>query len=157
MYRGLGQADTTSYWLPQPNDEPTHPAYREMFDRDLSKQLDFFERERDYRWWLRYGPTKAEMPRHVLNPDSYIVFTKLTNAGTLIDPQPALASGLTFLDTGSYSPFVPSSGVDIYDGGTYASGQLNPRTISGVLDGKLYASGTLIPVIAYPINGGTYS
>lgn len=157
MYRGLGQANTTSYWLPQPNDEPTHPAYREMFDRDLSKQLDFFERERDYRWWLRYGPTKAEMPRHVLNPDSYIVFTKLTNAGTLIDPQPALASGLTFLDTGSYNPFVPASGVDIYDGGTYASGQLNPRTISGVLDGKLYASGTLIPVIAYPINGGTYS
>jgi len=155
--RGLGQENTTSYWLPQPNDEPTHPAYREMFERDLKKQLDFFERERDYRWWLRYGPTKSELPTHVLNPDSYVIFAKLTNAGTLESPKAALASGLTFFDTNSYSPFVPTSGIDVYDGGTYASGTLIPRTISGIFDGGTYASGTLISAIAYPINGGVYS
>jgi hypothetical protein len=157
LQRRLGQTEETSYWLPQPNDEPTHPAYREMFDRDLDKQLEFMKRERDYRWWLRYGPTRAELPQRLLKPDTYNVFAKLTNAGTLITPTEVLPSGLTFFDINSYSPFVPPSGLDVYDGGTYASGSLIPRTILATLNGKTYASGILNPALfAYPINGGTY-
>ena len=157
LQRALGQRDNVSYWLPQPNDEPAHPAYREMFDRDLKKHTEFFQRERDFRWWLRQGPTRSELPRRVLEPDMYNVFSKLTNAGKVTSPTIILASGLTFFDTTSYSPFVPASGLEVYDGGTYASGQLLPRTISGILDGGIYASGTLIPSIAFPINGGIFT
>ena len=128
-----------------------------MFDRDLKKHTEFFQRERDFRWWLRQGPTRSELPRRVLEPDVYNVFSKLTNAGKVTSPTIILASGLTFFDTTSYSPFVPASGLEVYDGGTYASGQLLPRTISGILDGGIYASGTLISAIAFPINGGIFT
>jgi hypothetical protein len=156
LQRSLGQRDNVSYWLPQPNDEPTHPAYREMFERDLKKHTEFFERERDFRWWLRQGPVRSELPKRILDPDIYNVFSKLTNAGKVDSPTVILASGLTFFDTASYSPFVPASGLEVYDGGTYASGQVLPRTILGILDGQVYASGTLIPSIAFPINGGIF-
>jgi hypothetical protein len=92
-----------------------------------------------------------------LEPDIYNVFSKLTNAGKITSPTVVLASGLTFFDTSSYSPFVPASGLEVYDGGTYASGQILPRTISGILDGGIYASGTLISAIAFPINGGIFT
>jgi hypothetical protein len=128
-----------------------------MFDRDLDKQMTFFKRERDYRWWLRYGPTRSELPTRVLNPDTYNVFSKLTNAGTLDSPTIVLASGLTFFDTNSYTPFVPPSGLDVYDGGTYASGIRLPHAPVATLDGGQYASGILISAIAFPINGGIYT
>jgi hypothetical protein len=157
LNRLLGLTDDTSYWLPQPNDEPTHPAYREMFERDLSKKLDFLQRQKDYNWWLKYSPTRQELPQRVLQPDTYNVFAKLTNAGTLNSPSEVLSSGLTFFDTGSYSPFVPASGLEVYDGGTYSSGILDPRSILAVVNGKTYASGALNPIIAYAINGGIYT
>lgn len=157
LQRKFNQGDVVAQWLPQPNDEPTHPAYREMFDRDLDKQMNFFKRERDYRWWLRYGPTRSELPTRVLNPDTYNVFSKLTNAGTLDSPTIILASGLTFFDTNSYTPFVPPSGLDVYDGGTYASGIRLPHAPVATLDGGQYASGILISAIAFPINGGIYT
>ena len=156
LQRALGERDNVSYWLPQPNDEPSHPAYREMFERDLNKQQDFFKRERDYRWWLRYGATRDELPTKILQPDSYNVFSKLTNAGKINDPTVLLPSGLTFFDINTYSPFVPASGLDVYDGGTYASGQRLPHSPVATLDGKRYASGVLISAIAFPINGGIY-
>lgn len=157
LKRALGQQEAVEYWLPQPNDEPTHPAYREMFNRDLVKKTEFFGRERDYRWWLRYGPTRQELPKKLLEPDTYNVFSKLTNAGRIIDPTVVLPSGLTFFDTNTYSPFVPASGLDIYDGGTYASGLRLPHIPIATLDGKSYASGVLISAFAFPINGGIYS
>ena len=157
LNRALGDAENTGYWLPQPNDEPSHPAYKEMFEKNLKKQVDYLKRERDFKWWLKYGPTTAELPNKTLLPDNYVVFAKITNTGTLKDPNEVLSSGLTFSDISTYSPFVPVSGVQIYNGGFYASGQITPGSISGVLDGKLYASGAVVPVLAYPINGGIYS
>jgi hypothetical protein len=156
LQRALGQRDNVTYWLPQPNDEPSHPAYREMFDRNLEKSTAFLKRERDYNWWFKYGATREELPSRLLQPDTYNVFAKLTNAGTLDSPTSVLASGLTFFDTKEYSPFVPPSGPDLYDGGTYASGIAVPGSITGTLSGKVYASGNLIPVIAFAINGGIY-
>jgi hypothetical protein len=127
-----------------------------MFERDLKKHTEFFKRERDLRWWLRQGPTRSELPELVLNPDIYNVFSKLTNIGKIDSPTVILASGLTFFDTSTYNPFVPASGLEVYDGGTYASGQILPRAVSGILDGQVYASGTLIPSISFFINGGTF-
>jgi hypothetical protein len=157
LSRTQSSDQVTSYYLPQPNDEPTHPAYREMFDRDLVKQTDFYERERDYRWWLRFGPTKEELPSHVLQPDTYNVFSKLTNLGTLTSPDAAVASGLTFLDVQSYDPFTPASGLDTYSSSRYASGILLTPDSLTIIDGGTYASGLLTSSFAYIVNGGTYS
>ncbi len=156
LSRTPNQTALTSIYLPQPNDEPTHPAYREMFDRELGKQTDFFERERDYRWWLRFGPTKQTLPSHIMQPDTYNVFSKVTNIGTLDSPSAAVASGLSFLDVNSYSPFIPSSGVDSYVSDIYASGVLATFDAVNIIDGGTYASGVLTSPSAYAINGGTY-
>lgn len=157
LSRKPGDTQTTSYYLPQPDDEPTHPAYREMFDRDLIKQNQFFERERDYRWWLRFGPTKTTLPSHILQPDTYNVFSKITNIGTLQAPSPAVASGLSFTDTQTYDPFIIASGLDSYTCTQYASGVLLTAEAADTLDGGTYASGILTSSFAYGINGGIYA
>jgi hypothetical protein len=154
--RVFGKDDEADYWLPQPSDEPAHPAYREMFDRDLAKQMDFFNRERNQRWWLRYGPNVDELPKSTLRQDNYSAFVKAIHAGNLNYPIPVVVSGLTFSPIDQYNPIVPIASF-IYDGGQYASGvQISTTTVSGILDGGTYASGVQTSPIAFPINGGLY-
>ena len=152
----LDQEQAVQFWLPQPNDEPADPAYREEFERKMKKQLDFLERERDYRWWLRYGPSRDELSERVLRPDNYSVFAKFLNYGNVGDAEALTASGLLFFTPDVFNPFSNASGVGLYDGGTYTSGLRDFGGISGVLDGVTYASGLKAPSISYAVNGGTF-
>ncbi len=156
LKENLSQGDAVDFWLPQPNDEPINGAYREMFEKNLTKQVAFLKRERDYRWWLRYGPSREELPEHVLDPDLYSVFVKTIGYGNVASATAATASGLSFFTTNEFNPFINPSGVVLYDGGTYASGLRNPGGVSGVLDGVTYASGRTNPSISFTVNGGVF-
>jgi hypothetical protein len=158
LYRKYGLEGSTSYYLPQPNDEPMNEYYREKFERDLIKQTDFLKRNKDFAWWQKYSPTLDDLPRRLLYSDTYNMVAKTLNFGQLEDLTELQDTNFQMYTIEQFDPLNPAGlPQDTYDGGTYANGELviQPTTI---LDGGLYSNGVLIPPATYPafINGGTY-
>jgi len=148
------QDAATTIWLPQPNDEPMNEWYREKFDRDLKKQTDFFQRERNLIWWNRYGPSPKEMPKQMLYPDTYNVVSKTLNIGELgsfvsLDP-----NNISLAPVSEYDPYAPVLS-ETYDGGTYLNGTPVLQPVN-TIDGGTYLNGALVPPVGLTLNGGTY-
>jgi hypothetical protein len=152
------QTETTSPWLPQPTDEPLNEYYREKFEIDLSKQTDFYRRERNLVWWQRYSPTKDDMPTHMMYPDMYNMMSKSLNAGGLDSASTLQASNFEMYTISEFNPFAPitPSQQQVYDGGTYANGVLVSQPTNTFIGGT-YANGVLTAPDGFPINGGTYT
>jgi hypothetical protein len=152
------QDNTVDPWLPQPNDEPMNEFYREKLNIDLSKAAEFYNRERDLRWWQRYGFQKDTMPNRMMQPDMYNMMTKTLNAGTLDNTTVLESQNFEMYEVDQFDPFAPINFEDlqIYDGGTYANGVLTNQPVN-TLNGGQYINGTLIPYSAFPINGGIYT
>jgi hypothetical protein len=158
LSRKYGLSGSTSFYLPQPNDEPMNEYYREKFERDLRKQTDFLKRNKDFAWWQKYSPTLTDLPKRLLYSDTYNMVAKTLNFGQLEDLTELQDTNFQMYTIDQFDPLNPAGlPQDIYDGGTYANGVLviQPTTI---LDGGLYSNGELIPPATYPafINGGTY-
>ena len=153
----FGQVSTTLPWLVQPNDEPLNEYYREMFEKKLAKEMDFFNRERDLRWWERQSPAKNDMPMHMMYSDMQNMMIKILNVG---------GSGVSSLQTNNFvmstiEEFNPFAGgilpAGVYDGGTYASGMPVTQPINSI-NGGTYTSGVIDPfyVPFGTVNGGIY-
>lgn len=154
LQRKYSQEAATTIWLPQPNDEPMNEWYREKFEKDLKDQIDFYNRERNLRWWHRYGPSVTEMPKHMLYPDSYAVTAKILNVGDLDKPSPLLEPNFQFTTVEQYNPLTPPV-VETYDGGLYANGTLVLQP-TNIIDGGTYQNGNVVPPIGVALNGGVY-
>jgi hypothetical protein len=159
LQRRFNQTNTTSIWLPQPNDEPLNEYYREKFEIDLKKQTDFLRRERDLVWWQRYSPAKNDMPTHMMYPDMYNMMSKTLNFGNLDSLSTMVADNFEMYTIDEFDPFAPINfdSLDVYDGGTYENGVLINQPTNVFVGGE-YANGVLIPPAGFPslINGGTY-
>lgn len=158
MYLRYGQQDATSQWiLHQPNDEPLNEYYRERFDRELHKQVDFMKREKDLVWWQRYSPKIDGMPDRMMRPDMYNMMAKTLNSGDTDSLNELAATSFQMFTFSEYNPFDPVAldNLEIYDGGTYAYGSPVVSPVNS-LDGSVYANGTQGPITAYALNGGTY-
>jgi hypothetical protein len=151
----------TSPWLAQPTDEPLDPEYREQFDLNLAKTTDFYNRQKNLRWWEKYSPSINTVPIHMMYADMHPTMVKTLNFDTLVSgtTTPMVASGFEMFTLDQFNPFLPPDPTTLqkYDGGTYFDGAL----VSGgslTLDGGQYANGVLIPTPSYPsvLNGGTY-
>ena len=153
------QTNTAEMWLVQPNDEPMNEYYREMFQRKLVKQTDFFNRERNLEWWLRYGPVGAERSQDLVRQDTYNYISKVLNFGDINSLTEVEAPNFVLYTLEEYNPFAPFIPADaqIYDGGTYKDGELVDQPVNK-LDGGEYLDAELVPYPAFPslINGGTY-
>lgn len=158
MQLKYNQTTATSPWvLHQPNDEPMNEYYRERFDKDLKKQYDFSNREKDLVWWQRYSPTKNAMPDRIMLPDMYNMMTKTLNVGGLGSATPMKAEAFDMYTFDVFDPFAPPNleNLQVYDGGTYANGSPVTTPVN-ILNGTTYANGTQIPAPAFALNGGTY-
>ena len=158
LQRKFNQGDTTSPWLPQPNDEPMNEWYREKFEKELKQQVTFLKRERDLRWWQRYSPAKNDMPTHMMYPDMYNMMSKTLNAGDIDSLATLQAPNFEMFTLDEFDPFAPIdyNNLNSYDGGTYQNGVLTSTAIR-TLDGGTYTNGVLNPPPGLPINGGVYS
>jgi hypothetical protein len=158
LYRKYGMSGSTSYYLPQPNDEPMNEYYREKFEGELQKQTDFLKRNKDFVWWQRYSPALNDLAKHLLYSDKYNMVAKTLNFGQLDDLTELQDTNFVLLTFDQFDPLNPAGlPEDTYDGGTYANGELISQPTL-ILDGGQYSNGELIPPTTYPafINGGTY-
>lgn len=158
LYRKYGMSGSTSYYLPQPNDEPMNEYYREKFEGELQKQTDFLKRNKDFVWWQRYSPALNDLAKHLLYSDKYNMVAKTLNFGQLDDFTELQDTNFVLLTFDQFDPLNPAVlPEDTYDGGTYANGELISQPTL-ILDGGQYSNGELIPPTTYPafINGGTY-
>ena len=152
------QGDFTKPWLVQPTDEPLNEHYREMFDRNLKKELDFLKRERNLSWWQRQSPAKDNMPVHMMYEDMQNLMVKVMNAGGSGTGGPLSVNNFEMFTVPEFNPFDPDAYQRlIIDGGTYSSGVLVTQPVNIILGG-LYASGIVSPTFipSGTINGGTY-
>jgi hypothetical protein len=161
MQLRYNQQNATSPWvLHQPSDEPLNEYYREKFDKDLAKQSDFLERERNLVWWQRHSPAKDAMPNRMMKSDMYNMMSKTLNSGDLDSLNELRAPSFEMYTFDEFNPFEPITltGLQVYDGGTYTAGSnvVYPGSPVRTLDGSTYANGTQIPPLAYSLNGGTY-
>lgn len=153
----FGRGSETDYWLPQPNDEPLDPYYREHFESQLKKQTSFLRREKDLRWWQKYSPAKDAMPDRMMEPDMYNVMTKTLNAGEIGSNTTLEAQAFEMYTPDEFNPFDPvGTNLNSYDGGTYQNGVLTSAVAFVTLDGGTYQNGVLTSAPTFPINGGTY-
>lgn len=161
MRSRFDQVDLTTAWLAQPNDEPLNEYYREKFDKDLSKQMDFMYRVKNLEWWQKYSPARDDMPAHMVYPDMFNMMQKTLNVGgSGIFDLPLASGNFVMSDFDEYNPFVPIPPQDrpVYDGGVYINGNLSGIAPPFVFDGGSYLNGTLVPPPQFPqlIQGGTY-
>lgn len=158
LQRKYNLSNTTSFTLTQPADEPLNEYYREKFERNLSKDINFLKRNEDFIWWQRYSPSLSGLPKHLLYPDKYNVVAKTLNFGQVDDFTELSDTNFELFTLDQFNPLSPGTlPQDIYDGGLYADG-VPITNYTSVLEGGEYINGTPLPPLAPVsfINGGVY-